>query len=51
METSEEDTTPELSESLRNLGHSDLLWTRLVRKFPALLRIVPETDEADHIPQ
>jgi hypothetical protein len=51
MEPASEDATPELSESLRNLGDSDILWAGLVGKFLKRLHIPILTDETDEIPR
>jgi hypothetical protein len=51
MEPTCEDATPELSESLRSLADSDILWARLVGKFLKRLHIPLLKDASDEIPQ
>lgn len=42
-----ENTTLELSESLRRLADSDVLWARLIGKFLRRLPIPTQTDRSD----
>ena len=51
MEHPGEDATPELSQSLRSLAESDVLWARLIGKFLKRLHIPPLTDQSDEIHQ
>ena len=51
MEPECEDGTPELSESLRKLGDSNILWARLISKVLKRLHIPIPADAGDEIPQ
>ena len=51
MEPVCEDATPELSQSLRSLADSDMLWARLVSKFLKRLPIPVLLDGSDEIPE
>ncbi len=51
MEPDQEDDTSELSESLRTLAGSDLLWARLAGKFLKRLHIPRLKEAPDEIPQ
>jgi len=50
MEPTCEDATPELSESLRKLSDSDIVWARLVGKFLNRLQTPILKDGSDEIP-
>jgi hypothetical protein len=51
MELPANDTTPELSESLRRLAESDVLWARLIGKFLKPLRIPTQNDRPNELRQ
>jgi hypothetical protein len=49
MEPPGEDATRELSESLRSLADSDVLWARLIGQFLKRLHFPTPTDRPDEI--